>query len=212
MTTATRAFLALTLGSLAGLATMVMHPTGSHVMANAAAGGANWRNAFAHGLAIGAQPLLLLGTLFLTTRLTARRDAAVSAFVFHALSVVAVLIAAVASGFIAPTVMRGVGDAAGAQRDAILSAFHYTGVINQAFAKISVGFASVAILLWSWAMLGSAASRILAGFGMITSALALLGVVTGSLRLDIHGFGAVVLAQSVWMVWTGAWLRRQAAT
>lgn len=207
MTTGSKAFVALTAGSLAGLVTMAVHPTGHDVIANASAGGGNWLNAFAHGLALGAQPLLLIGTLALTQRLAAQRDLAVSAYVFYALAVVAVLIAAVASGFISPSVVRGYADADEAARAAMLGAMQYTGRVNQAFAKVHVGFSSVAILLWSLAMLRSSWGRGLPWFGIVTSLAALLGVLSGQLRLDIHGFGAVVLAQGAWMIWSGARLR-----
>ncbi|MDA1080350.1 MAG: hypothetical protein O2973_01540 [Gemmatimonadetes bacterium] len=33
--------------------------------------------------------------------------------------------------------------------------------------------------------------------------------VLGGLTLDIHGFGAIVLGQTVWLVWVGIALRRE---
>lgn len=210
MTTSSRAAAALVLGSLAGLATMLMHPTGHDVINNAATNASNALNAVAHSIAILAQPLLLLGTLALTARLAGQRDLAVSAYVFYAMAVVAVLIAAVASGFVSPSVLRGYANADEAARQAMLGALQYTGRLNQAFAKVHVGFSSIAILLWSIALWRTpGAGRGLPAFGIIASALAIAGIASGKLRLDIHGFGAIVLTQGIWMVWTAAWLRWQ---
>jgi hypothetical protein len=39
-------------------------------------------------------------------------------------------------------------------------------------------------------------------------ALVLLAVVIGHLRLDVHGFGAVVIAQGIWMITVGVLLAR----
>src|SRR5687768_3345602 len=80
MTTDRTAALALVAGSLAGLVTMVLHPTGRDVVHGASVGGANVLNAAVHGLAIGAQPLVLAGALAIVLRLRARRDLAVGAY------------------------------------------------------------------------------------------------------------------------------------
>jgi hypothetical protein len=201
--------LALLAGSVAGLVTMAVHPTGHQIIANAQSGSANALNTFAHSLALLAQPLLLAGTLGLTLRMRAQRDVAVAGYIFYALGVVAVMIAGVASGFLAPATLSGYRDASDTARQGMLAALAYTGRINQAFAKVSVGLESIAILLWSAAMWrGRELSRGLAMLGMVLSVVFLLGIATGHLRLDVHGFGAVVVGQSVWLIWA-AWLMRR---
>lgn len=40
-------------------------------------------------------------------------------------------------------------------------------------------------------------------FGCVVAGLALLALLSGHLRLDVHGFGAVVLAQAAWLVLIG---------
>jgi hypothetical protein len=44
--------------------------------------------------------------------------------------------------------------------------------------------------------------------GAIIGTLALLAVVIGHLRLDVHGFGAVVLSQGIWFITIGVLLAR----
>lgn len=45
---------------------------------------------------------------------------------------------------------------------------------------------------------------------MLAAAI-VLGVLAGHLRLDVHGFGLIVLAQGVWLIGTGVLLWRARA-
>lgn len=200
---------ALVAGSLAGLVTMALHPTGSDVVHNASAGGSNVLATGVHALALVAQPLLLAGLLAVTHRLRARRDLAVGAYVFFAFAAVAIMIAGVSSGFVSPAVLRGIDSADEASRAAMMNAMHYTGQLNQAFARVSVMLTAVALLLWGLAMLlGRELSRGLAIFGLVLGVAMAAGVGSGRLQLDIHGFGAVVLGQAVWMIWAAVLIGR----
>src|SRR5919202_509491 len=110
------------------------------------------------------------------------------------------LVAGAASGLVGPSVVRGLAGADEAERAVMMDGLHYTGLLNQAFAKIFVMFSGVAILLWSAAMLaGRELARALAVYGLVLGALLVLGILTGHLRLGIHGFGFVVLGESVWL-------------
>lgn len=208
MTTNSKASLALILGSLAGLMTMGLHPTGREVADGLAAGGGASLNQFAHSLGLIGQPLLLAGTLALTVRLATQRDTAIAAFILFAWASAAVMMATVASGFIATDVIRE-GASHHAAPGSVESALHYTRLLNQAFAMVYVAFSALAILLWSWAMLRSAVfPRSLGIYGCIVGAACLAGTLSGRLSLDIHGFGLVVVSQSVWYVWSALILRR----
>ena len=207
MTTDRSAALAIIAGSLAGLATMALHPTGRDVVQNASAGGTNSLAAAVHWLAIVAEPLVLAGTLALTLRLRAQRDIAIGAYVFYAVAGVRVVMAAIASGLVAPGALRGMRDADEATRALMMSDLHYTGLLNQAFAAVYVVFSAIAILLWSAAILGGGGRelpRALAVYGLLLGAVLLLGVASGHLRLGVHGFGLVVLGEAVWMIWAAA--------
>ena len=206
------AALALIAGSSAGLVTMALHPTGADVVANATTGSPNTLSQAVHALAVVAQPLVLAGALALTLRLRARRDLSVGAYVFFAMASVAVIVAAVASGFLAPGVLRGLDAADAPARVTMLSALRFVGLVNQTFAILHVAFSGIAILLWSSAMLaGREMSRALAVYGLVLGALLLVGIVSGTLQLDIHGFGLVVLGEGAWMVWAASQLWRAGA-
>lgn len=200
---------ALIAGTIAGLITMALHPTGHDVVANASGGGANALNMAVHSLALFGQPLLLAGMLAVTLQLRASRDLAVLAYICFAFAVAAVMIAAVASGFLAPEMVRGIGDADDVRRTAMLDDLRSTGALNQAFAKVYVVFSGIALMLWSAAILRERTmARGLAVLGALTGVIQVIGVLTGWLRLDIHGFGLVVLLQGIWLIWLARHLWR----
>jgi hypothetical protein len=85
----------------------------------------------------------------------------------------------------------------------------YTGMINQAFAKVYVIFTGAAIFLWSVAIVkGREMSRGMAVYGIILGAILVVAIAVDVLPLDIHGFGAVMLGTGVWFVWAGITLVR----
>ena len=123
---------------------------------------------------------------------------------------VAVMIAAVASGLLAPGLAGQMVASSGTEHDLAAAFFHYTGSINQAFAKVYVVAASMAILLWSAAILAHGRlARAAGAYGVIVSVLAVLALAIGHLRLDVHGFGAVVLAEGAWFIAIGILLARR---
>lgn len=206
------AALALIAGSLAGLVVMALHPTGGDVVREASSGGSNTMVAAVHWVAILAQALVLAGALALTVRLRARRDLAIGAYTFFAVATVAVIVAGIASGILGPSALRNL-DVADEQRRAMaLNDLHYTALINQAFASVHIVLSGIAILLWSGAMLiGRELSRPLAVYGLVLGALLVAGIATGHLTPDIHGFGAVVLGEGIWLTWVAVRLWRAEA-
>jgi hypothetical protein len=203
------AAVALVGGFLAGLVTMALHPTGSDVIHEASEGSSNVLVVAVHVLALLGQGVVLSGALALTRELRRRRDLAIAGYVFFALGAVSVIFAAAASGLLAPTVLRGYGEASEASRATMLQFLRYTGLLNQTFAKMNVMFSCVAILLWSVATFsGSELGRGLGIYGMVVAATLLAGIATGVLTLGVHGFGLVVLSQGVWLAWAAARLWR----
>ncbi len=202
------AALALVVGTVGSLVTMALHPTGPEMLLAARGGSATLARGV-HVLAIAMQPLMLAGTLALAVRLRAARELAVLGFAAFSLATFAVLVAAAASGLLATDLAESIVEAEGTARELQAELLHYTGHVNQAFAKIYVGMMSVAITSWSLAM-----RRVppfpaaLAWLGVAIALVEVVGMATGRLHLDVHGFGAVVLAQAVWVMWTALVMRR----
>lgn len=205
------AAIAIILGCLAILVTMVLHPTGREAIADGGHGTVLIRAALVHALAIGALPLLLGGMAALSWRLRTQPLASGLGFASFVLATCAVLIAAAASGFIAPALVRAL-PVDGSARDVLLNQVHYTGEVNQAFAKIYVGLTGMAIVAWCIAMRGDRAfGALLRGYGIIAGVLPCAGVAIGHLRLDVRGFGLVVLLHTTWMAWAAWCLSRSGA-
>ena len=81
-----------------------------------------------------------------------------------------------------------------------------TGALNQAFSRTFAVGMSVALVLWSIAgWRGHSLPRALALYGTACGLLCAVFVFSGAL-LDVHRFGALVLAQDIFFVWAGATL------
>jgi hypothetical protein len=183
-----------------GLVTMGFHPTGGGQPALALA---------VHALAIAAAPVAFYGGWVLTRRLAVAGAPAELALAFYGVSAVATLLAATASGLLAPDLIARAAGLQGEARAAAGAVMHYNHALNQAFAKVLVAASSVAIGVWSMEIVRTRLMRRASGIlGCVVAALVLLALLSGRLTLDVHGFGAVVLAQAVWLVLVGAELRR----
>jgi hypothetical protein len=200
--------LALILGSLAGIVTMVFHPTGHDFFAPGQFDSATRLGIAVHSLALASLPVSFLGALALSRRVWPRDRLAIAALVIFGFAVVAAMGAAVASGLVAPAVARQMVRAAQPE-EAWRAVFHYTGHLNQGFVQVFVAASSVAIVLWSVSMVRSGAfARGVGYYGMVSGALILLALFSGRLRLNVHGFGLVFLVQAIWFISAGALLWR----
>jgi hypothetical protein len=201
--------LALIGGTLAGLVTMAFHPTGHALLAdfNRVAP----VNRAVHALAIAGTISTLYGLLGLRRALRNRRALADAAFVSYGFGAVAVMFAAIASGFIGTELADLILQAGEATRASYEPLLDYNWAFNQACTKVFVVAASVGIALWSIAMLREPDFGRALGFtGLVAGSAATIATIAG-MRLDIHGFGAIVLGHGVWLVWTGARLLRSPA-
>jgi hypothetical protein len=201
--------LALIAAPLASLVMMAFHPTGAALRRDFASVAPI--NAAVHTLAIAVSVATFFGALALSRALPGREAAATAGIVAFAFGSVAVMFAAIASGFIAPALIEHAHGADEAAAAAYRPVHTFTFLLNQAWAKVYVVTSSVAIVFWSAAMLRSAGfSRALAVYGLVLGVVAAGVTLAGALRMDIHGFGAVVLGQTIWFVAAGVALVRGA--
>ncbi len=199
---------ALITGAAAGILTMMLHPTGHQLFTNVQRMTTVVMGV--HALALTAQPILFFGALGLTRVLSDETEIPIAALVAYGFASVAVMCAAVASGFIAPHVAAGLVAADPVNRPLFDLLFHYTGQINQAFANVFVVASSVAVILWSVAIIRTRRLERWAGvFGCVVGGITLIMLLSGHLSLDVHGFGAVMFGQGTWLAIVGALMIRR---
>jgi hypothetical protein len=193
--------IALIAGPLAGLVTMAFHPTGRALLEDFSR--VAFINRTVHALAIAGTIITTYGLRRLT-RQFARDTFPDAAFVSYAFGAVAVMFAAIASGFIGTDLAAQVLAGGPEARALYEPARDFGWALNQATTRVFVVTASVAIGLWSLAMWREDGwGRALAGTGLVIGVAAVVATIAG-MPMDIHGFGAVVLGHGTWLVWTGA--------
>jgi hypothetical protein len=194
-------------GALAGVVVLALHPTG-HSLAQDFESQARIGR-MVHALAIASVPMVFQGLLGLKRRL-GPSSLATSGLIAYGWAGVAVLTAAVMSGFVSTAL---IGDMRQAADDAAKSLAHaladYSFLVNQGFAKVYLVSSSLSILLFSAAMLATRRmTGALGGAGVMIAALILVLFGVGHLQLDVHGFGIMTIAQSTWFIAAGALLWR----
>lgn len=200
--------LLLIAGSLAYMLVMTIHPTAHDLMTAESFARQARMGVLVHGLALAATPIVFLGLLGLSRRL-GPSDLATAGLVVFGFGGVAVMSAAVASGFVATPLIGRLLTAEGASRDVYHALLGYTGLVNQGFAQVHVVAFSVAILLWSAAILVTGRMSRAAGIaGVVVGLGVLLVFFSGHVRLDVHGARIVFFAQSGWLIWLGSLLCR----
>jgi hypothetical protein len=197
------------------LATMALHPTGRDLASAATSARGALLARLAHGLALASLPLALAGALALTRALAASVPApgASLALLSFGLALVSALLAALTSGFVAPHLFEDLLAAKAGEAEALRLLVRYNHELNQAAAAVFVVASSLAIGLWSRAILRAGGfPRGLGLYGLLLATLTVLSVVSGHVELDVHGFGAVVLGQAGWSIAAGIGLLGRGAS
>jgi hypothetical protein len=207
MTDNRKSGIALIAGSLGTVVTMAVHPTASASLSPEQVDHLMSHSGLVHSLAILSILALFLGACGLVRHIAAADRISFAALVTFALACIGIFIAATVSGFIVPSIMKhmahDVPEAAPQWKIVIYGIFQ----INQAFASIYSVAASAAIILWSISALRNGGfGRGTAIYGCIISALIIVGVCVGHLRMDVHGMAAVALGQTIWFILVGSQL------
>jgi hypothetical protein len=204
MTDNRKSGIALIAGSVGGIVTMAIHPTAGGPMTVAQVHRLAIVSGVAHGLAMVSVLLLFLGACGLAKSIAGADRISFAAIVTFGLACIAVFVAATVSGFIIPAILKHMA------QDAPVNARPWQIVvdgifqINQAFAEIYSVAASLAVILWSVSVLRNGGlGRGLALYGCIISALIIVGISIGHLRLNVHGMAAVWFGQAIWFVLAG---------
>jgi hypothetical protein len=199
-----KAGIALIAGSLGGILTMAIHPTGGSSLTVEQVEHLMGLSGVAHSIAMVSMLLLFLGACGLSRRTAAADRISFAAIVTYGFACVAVLIATAVSGFIIPSIMKRMArdvPAAASQWQIVIAGIFQ---INQAFARIFSVAASIAIILWSVSALRNGGfGRGIAIYGCVVAPLIILGIAIGYLQLDVHGMTVVWLGQAIWFIAVG---------
>ena len=195
--------LALIIGTVSGFITMVFHPTGPELLTPAQSTRAAYMAVATHSLALLGLPLLFLGALAIYRRVDSPNRLGLTALVMFGFGLAAGMATVVFSGFVGPSLAAGMLKSPEAY-DNGRSLFYFTGQLNRAFDQVFVFASALAISLWSLAALvGRRLPVAINIFGLLTGVGILVFLLSGYLRLDIHGFGAVILLNGIWYISTG---------
>jgi hypothetical protein len=211
MTEDRKSGLALIAGSIGLIITMALHPTGHDLLAPGQFDRIARLIVAVHTLALASIPVMFLGALGLSRRLASPDKLSVCAVVAYGFASIAAMNAAAFSGLVAPGLARQIAAATPASETANLWSvlFTYNGFLNQAFAMVFVVASSAALILWSAGILRNGVlTRGVGVYGCILGPLTVVAVLSGHLRLNVHGFGLVVLGQAIWFVIVGVSLIR----
>jgi hypothetical protein len=194
---------ALVSGSLGAIITMIFHPTGHDLLGQPdEIARSNEMIAIAmHSLALFSAPLLFFGFLGFSRRLGLDHPLVSAAIVSYGFALLGGTCAAVINGLIAPVITRRILTADEATRPLLNLILMDNTLMNQAFDKIFIVSSSLAIVFWSARIMRFGRfARIVAALGCIIGLASILGLLSGHLRLNAHGFGLLIFGQMIWTI------------
>ncbi len=200
----TIAGVAIAVGAVSSVLLMAWHPTTSaHDLADVVAeiASESGTTRVVHAGMIVAMWTLLFGLLEFAAGLGWKLARARFGAIFYGAGVLSLTGAALVNGFVVPAfAARYVGSTA-ADLAAVGPVLRVCFESNQALAAAGVIAVSAGIVFWSSVMIGTARGGSAIGvLGFAVGALPVIGLLTGHLRLHLHGMAAVVVAQAVWNV------------
>ena len=202
---------ALIAGSVGMVVTMMFHPTGHDLLAQPddIARRNEMITVATHSLALVSIPILLLGFQGLSRRLGGDSPLVAAALIAYAFGAVAAMCAAIINGMVAPVLTRQMLTADESARQLLHTILTSNGLLNQAFTKVFVVASSFAMISWSACILkGGRLAKSIGVIGCVVGFAGLVGLLSGHLRLNVHGFGLLIFGQSVWTILVGVLLAR----
>ncbi|HVO81259.1 MAG TPA: hypothetical protein VMT28_11035 [Terriglobales bacterium] len=209
--------LALLAGSAGVIITLALHPSGRGLFSPDSFAAEARKLIAVHSLALTCLPLWFLGACGVARRVGVARESdqqlGFAGLVFYGFALAAMMTAVIFDGLVSPGIAARINEATGTVGQGWRIAFNYNSTVDGAFVRVVIAASSVALLLWSVAILrGSTLPRALGVYGCLLSVATLVALLSGELDRYFHIFGAVLVGQTVWFVTAGMLLsRRQSA-
>jgi hypothetical protein len=199
--------IALIVGSIGFFLTLGFHPAG-HDFSEA---GNQLGAVVAHTKAIHfpaaiSLPLLFFGALVLSHKFSAAGSLATAAIVFYGFGMVAAVFNVVVDGFLAPDLIAKVLTATSTTKETWQTILSFNTQLNAALAKVFVVASSIAIALWSVALVRKV--HFLGIYGILMTIAILVSLGLGYLSIASHTFRLVLLGQILWISLAGLILLR----
>jgi hypothetical protein len=163
----------------------------------AAAGTAAW----VHGALITL--LLLVAWCFaeFCVMVGMRRPLVRAGAIAYSAGVMSMMGAALVSGFVVPEVVRSLSGLQTLDAGVMQAVFILCRVLNRTAANAGVFAMSAGTAAWSVALLRDSGARRLTGIlGCLAAVLPTVALLSGAVRLNVFGMGAVVVVQGVWNI------------
>jgi hypothetical protein len=201
--------IALIVGTIGGVITLLIHPSGRDLFAPDQFAHTAQLLAVAHALAIVSVAAWFLGALAIARHLASPDRLAIAALVVFGFACAAVISSATVDGFVAPAVLRKVIFEPPQVSEQWRLLLAYNDLLNQAFAEIFVVAWAIAIVLWSVSIVKSRLLTPAAGiYGLFVGAASVIAVVAGvSGHADV--IHLVMLGQIIWFPIVGILMWRK---
>jgi len=163
-----------------------------------------------HSVALSSILLLFLGAWGMARHLSGPDRLSWAGLGIFGYAVAAILTGAVFDGLVEPRLLQQIVGSAGATRDVWQTLMMYNGIVDGAFVRVYVVAVGVAILVWSAAMVKNKQMGLgVALYGGLLGVVTVIGVLTGMLRPETHGFALVIVGEALWFLIAGAALWRE---
>lgn len=202
---------ALIVGTLCGVITMLFHPTGRDLIGQPGEVAHRYEliTVAVHSLAIFGLPVVFFGFSGFSRRLGLENPLVSAALIAYGFGAMAVTSAAVINGLVGPVLTGKINEADEPTQKLLHLVLMNNSLLNQAFTKVFVVAAGFALIAWSihlWKK--GRLMQITAITGFIIGILSLSGILSGHLKLDVHGFGLFTFAQSIWTILVAVFMIR----
>ena len=190
--------IALIVGTIGGVITLLIHPSGHDLFAPDHFARTAYLLVVTHALVIVSVAALFLGALAIARHLASPDRLAIAALVVFGFACAAVISSATVDGFVGPAVLRKVIFEPPQVSEQWRVLLAYNDLLNQAFAEIFVVAWAMAIVLWSVSIVKSRLLAPAAGiYGFFVGAASVIAVVAGvSGHADV--IHLVMLGQIIW--------------